>query len=147
MKGKTLLVTIISASSIIGLFLVLTLSQAFATETVVLQSGADMHGAWGEAVIRDVDDGKKEVLITAKGLKPNEVYTAWLVNMKPKMDMAGLGTGDYSFTSDARGNGTFTATVSAGDLGKWPVIKVAHHPDRNPRNMKKMGVALEGELK
>lgn len=147
MKGKTLLGKIIGASSIIGLFLLLTLSQAFANEIVVLQAGADMRGARGEAVIKDAGAGQKEVVITAEGLKPNEVYTVWLVNMNPKMDMAGLGTGDYAFTSDARGSGTFTAAVSAGDLGKWQVIKVAHHPDRNPRNMKKMGVALEGELK
>lgn len=147
MKGKTIFGRILGASSAIGLFLLLTLSQAFAAETVVLKAGADMSGARGEAAIEDVGVGQKKVVITVEGLKPTEVYTVWLVNMKPKMDMAGLGTGDYAFTSDARGNGTFTATVSAADLGKWQVIKVAHHPDRNPRNMKKMGVALEGELK
>jgi hypothetical protein len=81
------------------------------------------------------------------GLKPNEVYTVWLVNMKPKMAMVGLGAGDYAFTSDANGNGRYTGTVSAVELGKWQQLKIAHHPDRNPRNMKNIGSALEGNLK
>jgi hypothetical protein len=106
-----------------------------------------MRGAQGEAVISDAGAGSKEVVITASGLKPNEVYTVWLVNMKPKMDMAGVGTGDYAFTSDAAGNGRYTATVSGGTLDKWQVIKIAHHPDRNPGNMKNIGSALDGHLK
>jgi hypothetical protein len=131
-----------------GIFLLLlTLAPASAAERVVLQAGPDMRGARGEAVIRDVGAGQKEVVITAQGLKPNEMYTVWLVNMKPKMDMAGLGTGDYAFTSDDRGNGTYAANVSGAELGNWQLIEVAHHPDRNPRNMKNMGIALKGELK
>jgi hypothetical protein len=131
-----------------GIFLLsLTLSPAAAADKVALQAGPDMRGAQGEVVIRDLASGDKEVLITAAGLKPNEVYTVWLVNMKPKMDMAGLGTGDYAFNSDAAGNGTFTATVPGATLDKWQLIKIAHHPDRNPRNMKNIGTALEGGLK
>jgi hypothetical protein len=130
-----------------GIFLLsLTLSPASAADRVVLQAGPDMRGAQGEAVIRDLGAGEKEVVITAEGLKPNEVYTVWLVNMKPKMDMAGLGKGDYAFQSDAKGNGRYTATVSGTALAKWQLIEVAHHPDRNPRNMDKMGIALKGAL-
>lgn len=146
MKGKPIAGTIVAAGSAAVLVLLLTLSQAFAAETVTLKAGPDMRGAHGEALIRNVEAGQKEVIITAQGLKPNAVYTVWLVNMMPKMDMAGLGIGDYAFTSDARGSGTYTATVSAEDLGKWQLIEVAHHPDGNPRNMKKMRVALKGEL-
>lgn len=144
MKARGIIGSIVT----FGIFLLsLTLSPASAAEKVVLQAGPDMRGAQGEAVIRDIDAGQKEVIITAQGLKPNEVYTVWLVNMKPKMDMAGLGTGDYAFTSDAKGTVSYTATVSGAELGKWQLIEVAHHPDRNPRNMEKMGVALKGELK
>ena len=131
-----------------GIFLLLlTLAPASAAERVVLQAGPDMRGARGEAVIRDVGAGQKEVVITAQGLKPNEMYTVWLVNMKPKMDMAGLGAGDYAFTSDADGKGRYTGTVSAAEFGKWQLIEIAHHPDRNPRNMKNMGIALKGDFK
>jgi len=143
MKMKRIVGSVVS-----GTFLVLlTLSAASTAERIALKGGEDMRGAQGEAVIRDAGSGGKEVVITASGLKPDEVYTVWLVNMKPKMDMAGLGTGVYAFNSDASGNGKYTAAVSGAELGKWQIIEVAHHPDRNPRNMKNMGIALKGELK
>lgn len=91
--------------------------------------------------------GEKEVRITAQGLKPNEVYTVWLVNMKPKMDMAGLGEADYAFNSDSRGNGSYTGTISARELDKWQQLKIAHHPDGKSKNMKNIGSALEANLK
>jgi hypothetical protein len=143
MKTKRIVSSALSGT----LLVLLTLSTVSAAERIALQGGSDMRGAQGEAVIRDAGSGSKEVVITASGLKPNEVYTVWLVNMKPKMDMAGLGTGDYAFTSDAGGNGRYTGIVSEGALDKWQVIKIAHHPDRNPRNMKNIGNALEGNLK
>jgi hypothetical protein len=143
MKTKRIVSSVVSGT----LLVLLALSTISAAERIALKGGADMRGAQGEAVISDTDSGEKEVVITARGLKPNEVYTVWLVNMKPKMDMAGLGTGNYAFTSDAGGNGRYTATVSEGTLDKWQILKIAHHPDRNPGNMKKIGSALEGNLK
>ena len=143
MKTKRIVSSVVSGT----LLVLLTMSTVSAAERIALKGGEDMRGAGGEAVISDAGAGSKEVVITASGLKPNEVYTVWLVNMKPKMDMAGLGAGDYAFTSDASGNGRYTATVSGGTLDKWQVIKIAHHPDRNPGNMKKIGSALEGNLK
>jgi hypothetical protein len=80
-------------------------------------------------------------------LKASSVYTVWLVNMKPKMDMTGVGEGDYSFKSDDKGNGDFTGSVSASELDKWQMLEIAHHPDGNPRNMKKMGITLKADLK
>ena len=139
--------TIVSSLVSGVLLMLLALSPSWAAERIALQGGPDMRGARGEAVITDVGAGKKEVVVTAQRLKANEVYTVWLVNMKPKMDMAGLGTADYAFTSDARGAGSYTATVSGAELGKWQLIEIAHHPDRNPRNMDKMGIALKGDLK
>lgn len=140
---KTLVSSLVSGV----LLMLLALSPSWAAERIALQGGPDMRGARGEAVIGDVGTGKKEVVITAQRLKANEVYTVWLVNMKPKMDMTGLGTADYAFTSDARGGGSYTATVSGAELRKWQLIEIAHHPDRNPRNMDKMGIALKGDLK
>ena len=139
--------TIVSSLVSGVLLMLLALSPSWAAERIALQGGPDMRGARGEAVITDVGAGKKEVVVTAQRLKANEVYTVWLVNMKPKMDMAGLGTADYAFTSDAQGGGSYTATVSGAELRKWQLIEIAHHPDRNPRNMDKMGIALKGDLK
>jgi hypothetical protein len=143
MNAKTILSSVVSGT----LLVMLTLSPALGAERLALQAGPDMRGATGEAVISHAGAGNKEVVITAQGLKPNEVYTVWLVNMKPKMDMAGLGAGDYAFTSDADGKGRYTGTVSAAEFGKWQLIEIAHHPDRNPRNMKNMGIALKGDFK
>lgn len=142
MKTNTILRTILA-----GLLLVmLTLSPALSAELLALQAGADTPGASGEALISDLGGGIQEVVITARGLKPNEVYTVWLVNMKPKMDMAGLGKGNYAFTSDAEGNGRYTGTLPAAELTRWQLLKIVHHPDGNPRNMKNIGSALEANL-
>ena len=86
---------------IVGLLLVLVLAlaAAFSAEAagdrkIALKADKAGKGASGAVVIVDKGGDQKEVTITAKGLKPNSVYTVWLVNMKPKMDMAGLGGGD-----------------------------------------------------
>ena len=68
--------------------------------------------------------------------------------MKPKMDMAGLGGGDYSFKSDDKGNASYSATIGSVDLSKWQLVEVAYHPSGDPKNMKEMeNAALIGELK
>lgn len=111
---------------------------------------ADKHGkgASGSAVVADKGGDKKEVAITLKGLKPGAVYTVWLVNMKPKMDMAGLGAGEYSFRSDDKGNASYTATIDAAEFSKWQLLEIAYHPSGDAKNMKEMeNTALIGKLK
>ncbi len=103
--------------------------------------------AKGDAVIRDLQPGQKEVTISAQGLKPDSTYTVWLVNEKPKSDMTGLGKGDYSFKTDSKGVGRYTATVPESEIGRWDLFEVAYHPDNNPANMKDMKIALKGDLK
>lgn len=142
MKGKAIVRLVLSGS-----LLLLTLTLALAAQRIPLHGGSDMRSAQGEALISDAAGGIKELAITAQGLEPNEVYTAWLVRMEPKMAMTGLKGGGSAFTSDAKGNGRYTGTVSATELGKWQQIKIAHHPDRNPRNMKNIRSALVGNLK
>jgi hypothetical protein len=143
MNAKAILVSLFSGV----IFLLLALPAVSAAERLALQAGADRPGAQGEAVIRDLGAGQKEVVITARGLRPNEVYTVWLVNEKPRMDMAGLGTADYDFQSDSQGNGRYTATITGTDLDRWQLLKIAHHPDRNPRNMSNIAIDLETALK
>ena len=141
----------IRKSTMIGIFffvLALLSSSVQATEQkITLKAGPHGTGANGEAVIKDKEQGQKEIIISVSGLKPSSVYTVWLVNMKPKMDMAGVGGGDYSFKSDDKGNGHYAGTVPSAELEKWQVLEIAHHPDGDPKNMKKMGIALQTNLK
>ena len=115
-------------------------------QKMTLMADSAGRGAKGEAVIKEGGNGRTEITLHMTGLKPKSVYTVWLVNMKPKMDMIGIGEGDYSFRSDDRGNGHYAATVSADELAKWQMLEVAYHPDGDPQNMKKMGIALKTEF-
>lgn len=125
------------------------LSAAFAQaeeKKIKLKPGIEMPKAEGKVEITDAD-GKKKVHLTVEYLRPNAIYTVWLVNEKPKMDMAGLGTGDYSFETDGKGEGHYFADISADDLAKWQVMKIAYHPDGDAKNMKGIKIDLEGMLK
>ena len=139
-KMISLFVSVILVGAFFGM-------AAAAEQKIALQGGPDMKQAQGEATIKDKGADQKEITIHATGLKPNQVYTAWLVNMKPKMDMIGVGTGDYAFKSDDKGTGHYVGAISAAELAKWEMIEIAHHPDGDPKNMKKMGIALMADLK
>jgi len=137
-------------SSLLVVFfsLVAGLAVAAGEQVVTLKADKAGKGASGTAVIVDKGGDRKEVTITAKGLKPNSVYTVWLVNMEPKMDMAGLGGDDYSFKSDDKGDAIYSATIGSADLSRWQVIDLAYHPSGDPKNMKEMeNTALVGKLK
>ena len=144
MQGKH---KVVSSLLVVVFSLFTGLAIAAGDQKVALKADKAGKGASGTAVIVDKGGDQKEVAITAKGLKPNSVYTVWLVNMKPKMDMAGLGGGDYSFKSDDKGNATFSATIGSADLAKWQLVEVAYHPSGDPKNMKEMeNAALIGKL-
>ncbi len=130
----------------LALAIFITIARAAEVKISLMGKGI-WKKASGEAVVKDAEAGQKEITIDAKGLKKNGVYTAWFVNMKPKMDMAGLGAGDYFFKSDDKGEGHYTAKVSASDLEKWRMIEIADHPTGNPMDMKEMKIALAGNLK
>ena len=134
--------------SIILVFTVFVMpAMAAGEQKITLKADKAGRGAKGEAVITDGKAGQKEMTITMTGLKPNSVYTVWLVNMKPKMDMLGVGTGDYSFKSDGKGSGNYTATISDAELGKWEMLEIAYHPDSDAKDMKKMQIALTAPVK
>ena len=136
------------ALGIILVFIVFVMSAMAAGEQkITLKADKAGQGAKGEVVITDGKAGQKEIAITMTGLKPNSVYTVWLVNMKPKMDMLGVGTGDYSFKSDGKGIGNYTATISNAELEKWEMLEIAYHPDGDAKDMKKMQITLNGLVK
>jgi hypothetical protein len=139
---------VISSLLVVVFSLFTGLAIAAGDQKVALKADKAGKGASGTAVIVDKGGDQKSVAITAKGLKPNSVYTVWLVNVKPKMDMAGLGEGDYSLKSDDKGNASYSATIGSADLSKWQLIELAYHSSADPKNMKElMNTALIGTLK
>ncbi|MBZ0155629.1 MAG: hypothetical protein K8I29_05350 [Alphaproteobacteria bacterium] len=137
---------------LLSLMFIAVVAWAAGEQTINLKEGPDGKGAKGSAVIKDVEGTargaeQKEITISASGLQPDSVYTVWFVNEKPKMDMAGVGTGDFSFKSDSQGRGSYTASVPASELQKWSLLEVALHPDGNPKNMDNIKIALKADLK
>jgi len=130
----------------LGIILVVTVfvtsAMAAGEQKIALKADKAGQGAKGEVAIADGKASQKEIAISMTGLKPNSVYSVWLVNMKPKMDMLGVGTGDYSFKSDGKGIGNYTATISNAELEKWEMIEIAYHPDGDAKNMKNIQIAL-----
>lgn len=123
-------------------------AEAAGEQKVALKAGKSGKGASGQVVISDKGADAREITLRAKGLKPGSVYTVWFVNMKPKMDMAGVGEGDFSFRTDDKGNATYSVAVAPADLAKWQLFEVAYHPSGDPKNMKEMeNTALIGKLK
>lgn len=143
------------SSQIMILLLAVVLFAAFAVaaeQKITLQAGPGGKGASGEAAIKDSEmtlrgEPQKDISISASGLQPNSVYTVWFVNEKPKMEMEGVGKADYSFKSDDKGNGSYTAAVPASEVNKWSLLEVALHPDGNPKNMDNIQIALKGSLR
>jgi hypothetical protein len=146
MKRYSALKRLIGIGAFLLTFLVAASLTWAAEQKIALIADKAGKGASGEAVITDTGAGQKDIAITVKGLKPGGVYTVWFVTMKPKMDMAGVGTPDYVIKIDDKGNGTYHATVSSAELTKWQMIEIAYHKTGDPRDMKHMAGALKGGL-
>jgi hypothetical protein len=116
-------------------------AAAAESKTFALMGQKDTPQASGTATV----EGTK-LTITAKGLKPNAVYTVWLVNMQPTMTKAGAGTPPFDFKSDGKGNAKYTASLSESPVGKWQAIFIVRHPSGDPKAMDKMEDALMGKL-
>jgi len=122
-------------------FLVLAGAAGAGTVSFPLKAEKDSPAASGTAFL---DDGK--VRIQAEGLRPNEVYTVWLVNMKPKKQEAGAGTAPYAFRTDGQGKGSYEAGLSESPFGRWSTIMVVRHPAGDPADMKNMVPALSAGI-
>lgn len=141
--------------TLIVAFGLMTFAFAAQEKTVIMKTGPAGNEAQGEVVIKNSGPNREEVNIKARGLKPNAIYTVWLIGMKPslipfmkpKMKKAGLGEGDYSFKSNDTGAGRYTAVLSPTELEKWQMIKIALHPDGDPMNMKDIRIALNANIK
>jgi len=89
---------------------------------------------------------KTSLGIEARGLKPNSVFSVWLVNMTPKETMAGVGSPPYSFKSDSHGKCTYKASLSEPPFGKWQMVMVMLHPTGDPKDMENMVDALSAKV-
>lgn len=108
---------------------------------LTLMADKSHAGASGTASIHD-----ESLKIEAKGLRPNGVYTAWFVNMKPKKQEAGAGTMPYMFSTDSNGNGTYESSLSESPFGKWSMLMIVLHPTSDPKDMKNMVPALSAMI-
>jgi len=106
-------------------------------KSFTLMGQQDSPKATGTATVKG-----NTLTITAKGLKPNAVYTVWFVNMQPSMSKAGAGTPPYGFKTDAKGNAKYTAGLTESPVGKWQVIFIVRHPSGDPTDMAQMEDAL-----
>jgi hypothetical protein len=146
MKTHCFFKPIVKMSAFLLAFVVVASLSRAADLTLPLSPDKTGKGASGEISIKDTNTGQKEITITVRGLKPEGVYTVWFVNMKPKMDMAGIGAPDHVIRIDDKGSGTYHATVSAAELEKWQMIEIAYHKTGDPKDMKHMTGALKGGL-
>lgn len=128
---------------------VLFATAAVAAIEVPLEGTFNFKDARGTAVIEEGDDTlyeQEQITIYVDGLKPNSVYSAWLSKDEPGQDLRGLGVKPYSFVTDGNGGGTFVAAVGEGELLRWDIIEIAHHPAGDPNDLQSSQIALRGEF-
>lgn len=138
MKGQWAVVGSLILALAVGLA---TGAVAADAKSFALMGQKDTPQANGTAIL----EGNR-LTITAKGLKPNAVYTVWLVNMQPTMTKAGAGAPPYDFRADAQGNARYTADLNESPVGKWQALMIVRHPSGDPKAMDKMEDALMGKL-
>lgn len=124
-------------------------TAAYAALEVPLEGSFGFKDARGTAVIEEGTDTvyeQEQITIHVGGLKPNSIYTAWLAKDKPGERLQGLGVNPYSFRTDGAGAGNFVATVGEGELNRWDIIEIAHHPNNDPSDLQNSTIALRGDL-
>lgn len=104
------------------------------------------------SLVSDQSKTKCTFAVEAKGLDPKQVYTAWFVGLKTSggrydtSKMQGIGSAPYTLKVDSTGTAKLTINGSCTDVLKWQKLEIIQHPDKNPKNMKNMRLALVGDL-
>ncbi len=138
MNGRWTAVCILVIALVAG---VTTGALAAETKSFSLMGQKDTPGASGTATLTGTT-----LTITAKGLKPNAVYSVWFVNMQPTMTKAGVGKVPYAFKTDPKGTAKYRATLRESPEGKWQSLMIVRHPTGDPKDMDHMEDALMGKL-
>ena len=129
------------------MFLVLSLALVAFVATAWAGRGMDMMaGKANPKAHATLALAEGSIGIHATGLKPNSVYTVWLVNMMPNKTEAGAGSPPYMFKTDSRGKGSYEASLSESPFGKWQMVMVMFHPTGDPMDMKKMVEGLSAKV-
>ncbi len=83
----------------------------------------------------------------AQKLRPNEIYTVWMV--KSSGEKVGIGEAPYSFQARESGEGKYIIKLPDNVIfsGEYQKVIVYHHPDGKPETMEGMLPILEGPLK
>jgi hypothetical protein len=115
--------------------------MAAAKKSLPLMGQEDSPKATGTAVIQD-----NRLTVTAKGLKPNAVYTVWFVNMHPTMTQEGAGSPPFTFKTDTTGGAKYVTTLKESPIGQWQSIMIVRHPSGDPKDMNHMEHALMAKL-
>lgn len=130
-----------------------TATAYYASKRFVPLHDVQAAGASGEALIDTYGSwmpGERVIGIDIYHLKPNSVYTVWLVNTDTdsyrKAGRLPLGIDTNSFKTDGAGNGRDATTANEYDLENWRFIEVNYHPDGDPRNTKDMVTVLQGDM-
>ena len=138
--NKKILSAIVITVVVVGLSAISWAAQA--GDKITLMATEDQPGATGTAII-----SAENISIEANGLKPNSVYTAWFVTMKPKKHETGAGHPPYMFKTDSSGKGTYSSHLDKSPFGKWEMLMIVLHPTGDPADMKNMVGALSANLK
>lgn len=83
----------------------------------------------------------------AQKLRPNEIYTVWMV--KSNGEKAGIGEAPFSFQARESGEGKYVIKLPDNVIfsGEYQKVVIFHHPDGNPETLEGMLPILEGSLK
>ena len=138
--NKRILAAIVFTLVVVGLYAMSWAADG--GEKIVLMATKEHPGATGTAII-----SAQNISIEANGLKPNSVYTAWFVNMKPKKHEAGAGQPPYMFKTDSSGKGSYSSHLDKSPFGEWEMLMIVLHPTGDPADMKNMVGALSANLK
>lgn len=102
--------------------------------------------ASGQAVIRDKGN-RKQITISARGLKPEGVYSALLSRVQEPQMAQALGEGDVNFRADRNGNAQYQALADAEEFRNWTSIEILYHKDGEIRDTGESSfVVLKGLL-
>ncbi len=108
------------------------------------------QGASGEALIEPSESfmpGQRMVGVNVWHLKPNSIYTVWLVNENPRDGAYALGLDTNFFKTDGKGNGRYVTTIHEYTLQYWRFIEVNYHPNGDPNDSKEMVEELKGDMR